>query len=149
MKKSYKLLTKYLLVFLVTSVLISCDKCDKEDTEPKLDLTLLFEKQWQLVKLTYNESGQDVVDNIPACLQDDVIEFKPDKMFTRHNGQNKCNQEADSETSEWSIFQEPKALIFEDIEYQIVDLSPVNLNLQRELQGAEGKVLVKYFYVPK
>jgi hypothetical protein len=112
-----------------------------------LDTAFLFGKQWQLNKILVNEKNQEFKDPILTCEQDNAIEFKSDKIFIRYNGVNKCNQEADSEVSQWSIFQEPKTLMFENIEYQILNLSATNLDLQRRLQGADGDVMVKYFYI--
>jgi hypothetical protein len=121
--------------------------CDKGDDQPMLNTALLFGKQWQLNKILVNENRQEFEDPISTCHQDDALEFKSDKIFIRYNGKDKCNQEADSEVSQWSIFQEPKTLIFENIEYQILNLNATNLDLQRNLQGADGDVIVKYFYI--
>lgn len=95
------------------------------------------------------EKGQVGIDNIPACQQDDAIEFRADKVFIRYNGQNKCPLEADSEVSQWSIFQDPRVLIFDSIEYQIINLDQVGMSLQRELSGPNGEVTIKYYYIPK
>ncbi len=146
MRNLYKMPIKLFLFSLSFYLLMSCDKADNE---PALNIAHLSGKQWQLSKVTVNEKGQAGIDDIPTCEQDDAIEFKSDKIFIRYNGQNKCYQEADSEVSQWSIFQEPKTLIFENIEYQILELNQTILSLQRELYGPDGEVTVRYYYITK
>lgn len=83
MKNEYKLLTKGFLTFLSSLLILSCGEKEKE---PALDIALLQGKQWQLTKVLFNEKGYYEEDPVPACQQDDMIEFKADRIFVRDNG---------------------------------------------------------------
>jgi hypothetical protein len=147
MKNKYKLLTKGFLAFLGSLLILSCGE---KETEPALDTDLLRGKQWQLTKVLFNEKGFFEEDPVPACQQDDIIEFQADQIFVRENGQNQCfTQEPSSVVSQWSIYQEPKTIVFDHIEYQILSLTRVTLELQRELYGNDGQVTIQYYYTAK
>ena len=147
MKNRYKLLTKIFLVSLASLLLLSCGE---KENEPALDVNLLQGKKWQLTKILFNEKGYFEEEPIPACQQDDIIEFKADRTFVRDNGQNQCHaQELSSEVSQWSIYQEPNTVIFESIEYQVLSLNQSAIELQRELYGLDRQVTIKYYYSAK
>jgi len=143
----YKLLTKCFLAFLASLLILSCGK---KDDVPASDTHLLYGK-WQLTQVRFTETGPFLEMPIAYCQRDDVVEFKADKVFVRDNGQNLCNpQESSIIVSKWSIYQEAKVIVFEDIEYQILSLSQGKLELYREVQGGlNGKVLVQYYYIAK
>jgi hypothetical protein len=141
MKHKYKLLAKYLLMFPVLTLMLSCSK---EEASPKLDTTLLMGKQWQLTKVAYREKEKDFAYTPVACQEDDFIEFKADKQFIRNNGQLICDVESQIQVNKWSIVQESKILIFEKVEYEIIELTSTSLHLYQELQSIEGTVPTHY-----
>jgi hypothetical protein len=120
--------------------------CAKEDTEPRGTQQFLYGKRWRLASATVNERGQEVADVIPACRQDDALEFKEGQVLLYHNGPNKCLAEADVETGVWSLNAQKNILTTDQVEYQVVSLTATRMELKQELVGVDGKVTKKSFY---
>jgi hypothetical protein len=106
----------------------------------------LYDKQWRLESVTVNEQGQEVADVIPACRQDDALEFKADQTLLYDNGSNKCSNEPDVESGVWSLDAESEILTLDGERYQVISLSATRMELQRDLRGVDGKVIVKSVY---
>jgi hypothetical protein len=120
--------------------------CAREDTEPRGTQQFLFGKQWRLESVTINERGQEFADVIPACRQDDALEFKPEETLLYHNGPNKCATEKDVETGVWRLDAEKNVLTTDQVEHQVVSLTATRMELRQELVGVDGKVIKKSFY---
>lgn len=147
MKKEHQnrfaFLVKRVALLAVAPVLLSCAQ---EDPEPQSIEPFLYDKQWRLESVTVNERGQEVADVIPACRQDDALAFVADKTLLYHNGQNKCGNEPDVESGVWNLEAESKILTLPGGRYQVIDLSATRMELQQELRGVNGGVIVKSVY---
>jgi len=142
-KNRFAFLIKRVALLAVAPVLLSCAQ---EDLKPQSIEPFLYDKQWRLESRTVNERGQEVADVIPACRQDDALAFAADKTLLYHNGQNKCANEPDVESGAWNLDAESKILTLDGERYQVISLSATRMELQRELRGVDGAVIVKSVY---
>ena len=132
---------KLILLAVSAFILLSCDKDKCDEPKPKVDVTLLYDKKWKLSSSTLS---------IAPCDEDNVIEFKADKTFTRSFGTNKCYQgEPGTAVTTYHVYNDPQALIIEGVEYQIINLTSSSLDLQRDLGRIDSTdILIKYYYRP-
>jgi hypothetical protein len=152
-----KPLTYFALFTLLGSLLFGLNACDKDDEgTPK---SLLTGKQWKLTSWIsnppYEVEGQ-MISNIytllPACSQDDFVEFDTDGSMIKDKGEEKCNEfEPQTVSGTWLLSNDQSILRTsfdnDETDYGIGEISDNFLILNRQEVIEQPTGTVSYYYV--
>ena len=109
--------------------------CKKEKTPAPTDdtITILQSGDWKLTAFTISPALNgitDVMQNIPPCAKDNLLQFKPNSIFYFDEGATKCDPSGPQrETGTWSYDPAIKQLKYASPSLDfVIDIKSINAN---------------------